>query len=99
MFQKKKKSKTGESVIKGRTVQHTAETIRRSAGHMVVEWGSGGQGVRRRDLRGPGDNAERRVGVVHAREHGVRAADIPVVVVALDGHDGRVWKTTGGQSD
>lgn len=59
---------------------------------------SGGPG----DLRGPGD-ARWWVGVGHAREHGVRAADVPVVVVALDGHSGRVWKThrdkTGGQSD
>lgn len=42
-------------------------------------------------LRGPDDTAGR-VGVGNAREHGIRAADVPVVVVALDGHSGRVWK-------
>lgn len=46
----------------------------------------GGGGV----LRGPGDGGGRRVGVGLAQEHGVRTADVPVVVVALYGHRGGV---------
>lgn len=41
-------------------------------------------------LRGPGDGGGRRVGVGLAQEHGVRTADVPVVVVALYGHRGGV---------
>lgn len=94
----KKKKKKNQRLV--RVKEGLFSTLLRLLDALLVTWWwSGGRGVGRRDLRGPGDNAERRVGVVHAREHGVRAADIPVVVVALDGHDGRVWKTTGGQSD
>lgn len=63
--------------------------------HGVGSLGGGAGGVGRRVLRGPGDNAGRRVGVEGAREHGVQAADVPVVVVALDGHGGRVWRRHG----
>lgn len=41
-------------------------------------------------LRGPGDGGGRRVGVGLAQEHGVRTADVPVVVVALYGYRGGV---------
>lgn len=65
-------------------------------GRWWEELGGGGRSwaVRRGVvLRGPDDIVGRRVGIGHAREHCVRAADVPVVVVALDGHGGRVWKT------
>lgn len=45
---------------------------------------------KRGSLRGPGDGGGRRVGVGHADQHRIRAADVPVVVVALDGHGRRV---------
>lgn len=44
----------------------------------------------KRFLRGPGDEGGQRVGVGQAREHGVRAANVPVVVVALYGYRGGV---------
>lgn len=43
-------------------------------------------------LRAPGDGGGRRVGVGHAEERGIRAANVPVVVVSLYGHRWGVWK-------
>jgi len=57
--------------------------------------GGGGEGYsrkRRGRLRGPGDGGGRGVPVGHAEQRGVRAAHVPVVVVALDGHGGRVCR-------
>lgn len=93
-----RKKTSSESIINGRIVKQAAETIRCSIGHMwgwevwVVVGGVGAVvwGV---VLRGPDDIVGRRVGIGHAREHSVQAADVPVVVVALNGHGGRVWKT------
>lgn len=48
-------------------------------------------------LRGPGDVGGG-VGVGQAEEHGVCAAHVPVVVVALDGHGGGVCRERTGVS-
>lgn len=44
-------------------------------------------------LHGPGDRGRCRVGIGQAQEHGVRTADIPVVVVAFYGDRRGVWNT------
>lgn len=62
----------------------------REAEQLSADGRRGGGGLGKRFLRGPGDDGGRGVGVGKAHEHGVRAADVPVVVVALYGYRGGV---------
>lgn len=80
-------------IIKGRIVVH-ASVVMTATSRLTVTISEGDRKTAQMDgggfLRGPGDVGGRRVGVGLAEEHGARAADVPVVVVALYGHRGRV---------
>lgn len=80
-------------IIKGRIVVH-ASVMMTETSRLSVTISEGDRPPAQMDgggfLRGPGDVSGRRVGVGLAEEHGARAADVPVVVVALYGHRGRV---------